>query len=45
MIQGDIPADLRGFTNNDPHAVIDKESLTDDRTRVDLDTGQIAQDL
>ena len=42
VIQGDVIADLCGFTDHHPHAVVDKEPTTNLGTRVDFNTGQPA---
>ena len=45
MIQGDAFANFGCFTNDHPHAVIDKKSGTDLRAGMDLDTGQEAGNM
>lgn len=39
LIQGAVIPDFSGFTDDDPTAVIDEQSLADLSTRVDLNTG------
>ena len=39
--QQHVVADLRGLTDDHAHAVVDEEALTDLRSRVDLDTGEV----
>src|SRR5436189_5160306 len=38
-------ADLGGFADDDPHAVIDEHAAADLRTRMNLDAGQPASQL
>src|SRR5579862_6286248 len=40
LVDQDIVADLGGFADDDAHAVIDKETATDDGTGVDFDAGE-----
>lgn len=40
VIQHDVVPDLRGFTDDHAHAVVDEETPTDRRTGMDLDSGE-----
>jgi hypothetical protein len=45
LINGDVITDFSGFTNNDAHAVVDKEAATDLRPGVNFDPGQPATEV
>ena len=42
MVDGAVIPDLAGLAEHDAHAVVDKQTLADGGTRVDLDAGAVA---
>ena len=42
VVDGAVISDLAGLAEHDAHAVVDKQTLADGGTRVDLDAGAVA---
>src|SRR3546814_7224672 len=45
VIEGDVLADLRSFTNDHAHAVIDEKAPPDARARMNLDASEPARQI